>query len=167
MIHTIDDFAAAWTWEAGETQKLFDRLTDGSLAQAVNSDGRTIGRLAWHIAQTIPEMMARTGLHVTGIGEHDPVPAHAAEISSAYRAAAASLLHEIKTQWTDATLTHSDDMYGMQWPRSQTLWALIGHQTHHRGQLTVLMRQADLVVPGIYGPAREEWEAMGTDAPTI
>ena len=68
MIHTIDDFAAAWTWEAGETQKLFDRLTDGSLAQAVNNDGRTIGRLAWHIAQTIPEMMARTGLHVTGIG---------------------------------------------------------------------------------------------------
>jgi uncharacterized damage-inducible protein DinB len=29
-----------------------------------------------------------------------------------------------------------------------------------RGQLTVLMRQADLKVPGVYGPSKEEWEAM-------
>jgi uncharacterized damage-inducible protein DinB len=26
--------------------------------------------------------------------------------------------------------------------------------------MTVLMRQAGLVVPGVYGPAREEWAAM-------
>ena len=30
-----------------------------------------------------------------------------------------------------------------------------------RGQMTVLMRQAVLAVPGIYGPAEEEWAAMG------
>ncbi len=29
-----------------------------------------------------------------------------------------------------------------------------------RGQMTVLMRQAVLAVPGIYGPAEEEWAAM-------
>ena len=46
------------------------------------SDGRTIGRLAWHIAQTVPEMMSKTGLQVAGMGEHDPVPASAAAIAA-------------------------------------------------------------------------------------
>jgi hypothetical protein len=27
--------------------------------------------------------------------------------------------------------------------------------------MTVLMRQAGLVVPGVYGPAREEWAVYG------
>jgi uncharacterized damage-inducible protein DinB len=55
-------------------------------------------------------------------------------------------------------------MYGDKWKRGQTLHALILHQAHHRGQMTVLMRQAGLPVPGIYGPSREEWEAFGMPA---
>jgi uncharacterized damage-inducible protein DinB len=39
-----------------------------------------------------------------------------------------------------------------------------GHQAHHRGQMTVLMRQAGLTVPGVYGPAREERAQWGTPA---
>jgi uncharacterized damage-inducible protein DinB len=31
------------------------------------------------------------------------------------------------------------------------------HEIHHRAQMTVLMRQAGLKVPGLYGPAKEEW----------
>ena len=61
----------------------------------------------------------------------------------------------------DATLEVVDYMYGEQWPRGLTLYALILHQTHHRAQMTVLMRQAGLVVPGVYGPNREETEKMG------
>ncbi len=52
-------------------------------------------------------------------------------------------------------------MYGQEWKNSFSLWALVTHQIHHRGQMTVLMRQAGLKVPGLYGPAKEEWEAMG------
>lgn len=43
-------------------------------------------------------------------------------------------------------------MYGEIWARGLTLFYLITHQAHHRGQMTVLMRQAGLPVPGIYGP---------------
>ena len=43
------------------------------------------------------------------------------------------------------------------------LSSLIRHQAHHRGQMTVLMRQAGLPVPGVYGPAREEWKAYGQE----
>jgi uncharacterized damage-inducible protein DinB len=33
--------------------------------------------------------------------------------------------------------------------------------------MTVLMRQAGLAVPGVYGPAREEWAAYGMAAPEV
>jgi alanyl-tRNA synthetase len=62
------------------------------------------------------------------------------------------------------------------WGQTPLMWAasanrvaaldvLIKHQTHHRGQLTIGMRQAGLVTPGMYGPAKEEWTAMGVPAP--
>ena len=50
---------------------------------------------------------------------------------------------------------------------SLTLQILLFHQTHHRGQMTVLMRQAGLPVPGMYGPAKEDWAKYGMPTPTI
>ncbi|MCC6774415.1 MAG: DinB family protein [Gemmatimonadaceae bacterium] len=167
MYRAIDDFIATWNYEASSTQKLFEGLRDDVLMQAVDGHGRTIARLAWHIAQTIPEMMALAGLQVTGIGAHDPVPERAAPIAAAYKAATESLVEQVRRHWTDATLSQVDDMYGEQWTRGQTLAILVAHQAHHRGQLTVLMRQAGLPVPGIYGPAREEWGAMGMEPPPV
>jgi hypothetical protein len=38
-------------------------------------------------------------------------------------------------------------------------------KSRYRGQMTVLMRQAGLKVPVIYGPAREEWQEFGMAAP--
>ncbi len=86
-------------------------------------------------------------------------------IKTAYNAASASLAEEIKCNWKDETLSIEDDMYGQKWKRGITLGILITHQTHHRGQMTVLMRQAGLKVPGIYGPSYEEWAAMGMEPP--
>ena len=73
--------------------------------------------------------------------------------------AARSLLQQVKSRWNDAALLTEDEMYGDKWPRGYTLMALVLHQTHHRAQMTVLMRQAGLKVPGVYGPAFEEWGA--------
>ena len=95
---------------------------------------------------------------------HDaPAPSSAADIAAAYSASSASLVQEIKDKWTDETLTETDDMYGEIWPRGITLAVLINHQAHHRGQVTVLMRQAGLSVPGVYGPSKEEWVAYGME----
>ena len=165
--HAITSFVQQWTWESESTHKTLDRLTDASLAQESHPGGRTIGRLAWHIAQTLPEMMGKAGLQLSGPSEHDAVPTTAKAIADAYRVASASLLEQLQMHWTDASLAVTDDMYGERWTRAQTLSALVGHQTHHRGQLTVPMRQAGLAVPGIYGPAKEEWAQMGMDVPEI
>lgn len=165
MYASLAAFHASWQYESESTQKLLDCLTDDSLSHELFPGGRTVGRLAWHIAQSVPEMLNRTGLAVAGAGEHDAVPTHAAEIAAAYRTAAASLREQLTTTWTDATLSETDDMYGESWPRGVTLDVLIKHQAHHRGQLTIGMRQAGLVIPGMYGPAKEEWTAMGMTAP--
>ena len=66
----------------------------------------------------------------------------------------------MKEQWTDETLAEIKDMYGEQWSIATVLGILTSHQTHHRGQMTVLMRQAGLRVPGVYGPSREEWASI-------
>src|SRR5262245_47090989 len=167
MITRINDFEYQWTQEFDKTQKILKHMTDRSLQQTVAPGSRTLGRLAWHVTTTIPEMKSRTGLNVKGPGEHAPVPTTVKAISEAYSEAALSLLDQVKTQWTDATLEATDEMYGQVWKRGFTLAALIFHQIHHRGQMTVLMRQAGLKVPGIYGPAREEWALWGQPEPEV
>ena len=87
-------------------------------------------------------------------------------IVAAYEAASQRLAEQV-AGWSDAALETEDEMYGERWARGRTLLALVAHQAHHRGQMTVLMRQAGLAVPGIYGPAREEWAAFGMPAPEV
>lgn len=168
MFRRLDDFASDWTTDAEVTLKLLDALSDESLPQAVTEGRRTLGRLAWHLAETIPEMMGHTaGIPgVEGPGAGLPTPASADEIRAAYRRAAHSLVPALRAAWTDEMLDEYIPMYGQQWKRGTTLSILIQHQAHHRGQMTVLMRQAGLRVPGVYGPSAEEWEAMGIPALT-
>ena len=111
-------------------------------------------------------MMERTGLKVAGPSHDSPPPASAGAIVAAYETASKAVADGV-AGWTDATLEVEDDMYGEKWPRGSTLQALVVHQAHHRGQMTVLMRQAGLKVPGVYGPAREEWTAYGMQPPAV
>jgi uncharacterized damage-inducible protein DinB len=167
MFRSITDFVHVWEPEIENTQKILKHITNASMTQAVNAEGRTLGRLAWHIATSIPEMMNRTGLHVGQPHHDDPVPATAKEIFQGYNQAAIALLDEVRANWTDESLEVVDDMYGDKWKRGFTLQVLVFHQIHHRGQMTVLMRQAGLRVPGVFGPAREDWAQMGMEPPEV
>ena len=167
MFRTIADFEERWKNNVGHTQAIFGPLTDASLSQQVAQDHRTLGRMAWHIAVSIPEMMARTGLTFEGITGESPMPEKAADIRKAYDEVALALLDQVKKKWTDADLKVEDEMYGEKWERGFTLYVLLVHEVHHRGQMTVLMRQAGLMVPGIFGPSMEEWEKWGMKAPKV
>ena len=166
MIRTIEDFITVWKQEADKTLKLFAGLSDASMPKAITEEHRNLGRLAWHVTTTISEMMERTGLHVDGPNPDAPVPASAAEIVKAYRTSSDSLVQALST-WDDATLARKDNMYGEEWSRAMTLQALLLHQTHHRGQMTVLMRQAGLPVVGMYGPTKEDWAKYGMPSPAV
>ena len=160
MFRTIEDFSNEWKFEVEATSRMLSQITDSSLDQAVWKEGRTLGRIAWHIALTTGEMLRHAGLKLDG-NDHDPLPATTAEIRERFTSDAAMLASELPKHWTDSMLNESVPMYGQQWKRGDVLTALIKHLVHHRGQMTVLMRQAGLTVPGVYGPAREEWSAIG------
>ena len=164
MLRTIEDFQKDWAYETEATLKVLNALTDESLGQKVTPTGRSLGFLAWHLTQTLGEMPGRTGLKIDAPAHEAEVPTSAKEIAAAYEKAANSVSEEVSKNWTDETLFQTDDMYGETWPRGITLFLLITHQAHHRGQMTVLMRQAGLTVPGVYGPSKEEWEAHGIPA---
>lgn len=155
MFRTIGDFREVWDEESAATLKIFRALTDESLKQAVRPGGRTIGRLAWHTTMSLREMMDEAKLPIGSRGE-DPQPP-LAEIIKAYEVSSKALMDAVAKKWTDAMLLEKIPMYGEEWTRGKVLGVLVLHQTHHRGQMTVLMRQAGLVVPGVYGPAYEEW----------
>lgn len=167
MFRKLDDFYKNWKYESEATVKIFNALTDESLGQAVNEEHRSLARLAAHITQTIPEMLARNGLKIEGPEYDSTQPATVSALVAGFEKASASLIDQIKSGWTDETLLVEDDMYGEMWARGFTLTALIMHQAHHRGQMTVLMRQAGLKVPGVYGPSLEEWEVYGAPAPAV
>ena len=84
MFRRVGDFQKAWEQERDATLKVLQALSDASLAQAVTKDDRTLGRLAWHLATTLGEMMERTGLSVGGPSHESPPPASAAAIVAAY-----------------------------------------------------------------------------------
>ena len=165
MFTSIKDFEASWKSESKFTQSVIDVLTDASLSQAVNNDHRTIGRMAWHICETIPEMMGQLGLSFDEFNSE--VPKDVKTISKTYAKYSKALLDQIVSGWSDETLQQEDNLYGEIWKRGNTLLIFIKHEIHHRGQITVLMRQAGIVVPSIYGPAKEGWKEYGAEPPVI
>ncbi len=165
MFRRLDDFLETYEHLSASTGKTLAALTDASLSQSVGAGHRTLGHIAWHIVVTVPEMMNRTGLGLSAVDHGSPPPTTAREIVAAHQRVSAELSERLKASWSDATLLETDDMYGTPWPRGMTLAALVNHEVHHRGQMTVLMRQAGLRVPGVFGPSREEWAQFGAQAP--
>jgi uncharacterized damage-inducible protein DinB len=167
MYTSIAEFIEEWNQEAASTQKILDALTDASLEQKVSPEDRTLGALAWHIVSSTPGMLIEFGITVEELKDPTAVPSSAREIAETFRRVSVDTSDAVKKQWTDQSLSEMKNVFGMEMPKAVTLSLLIKHIIHHRGQMTVLMRQAGLKVPGVYGPAREEWSQMGMDAPTI
>lgn len=163
LLKTIDDFLTAWKHESASTLKVFSNLTDESLNQKVMNDGRSLGFIAWHITQTIGEMMSKAGLSFDEFDEHALMPTKAEKIYSEYVRLSDLMSSQVEKEWNDVMLEDDLNMYGQTWKRADVLLSLITHQTHHRGQITILMRQAGLKVPGVYGPSKEEWITYGME----
>ncbi len=161
MIRTLEDFYKEWAYESNSTLKLFALIDDKKFHEQIHPRVRSLSRLAFHITHTVGEMMERTGIKVDGFSEEDDLYWSKKELIAAYQQFSASLVDQLKKTWTDADLEKKDNMYGEEWHRGTTLNVLIKHQAHHRGELVVVMRMLGMPVIGVYGPASEEWVAMG------
>jgi len=164
MYRRMADFSKDYKSLTEGTGRIFGALTNDNVHKAIPGYNRTLGQVAWHIVATIPEMMNRTGLGMSAIDHESMPPDTAADIVTAYQKASTELSDSLKS-WSDETLEKTDDLYGETWQRGATLAILIRHEVHHVGQMTVLLRQAGSVVPGIYGPAKEEWQKYGMPEP--
>ena len=163
MYYKISDFLDNWKYESESTVKALSNLSDESLTKKFNNEIRTAGKLAWHIVTSVGEMAHRTGLTFKTVDDNLPIPSTAKEILDEYKRTSDYMVKEISEKWSDETLQLEDDMYSEKWARGKTLGILVTHQTHHRAQLTVVMRLAGLKVPGVYGPAKEEWAGYGME----
>jgi uncharacterized damage-inducible protein DinB len=161
MFRKIEDFLENWQNETVATLKLYKHITDEALHQQVNDSNRDILALLRHINYTVTELPNTAGLPIM---INETILNSMEEIILHYEKDAKQLATVIKESWRDESLTEEIPMYGSSWTKGTTLLILIMHQTHHRGQLTILMRQAGLMVSGIYGPTKEGWAAMGMEA---
>ncbi|MEK4029319.1 DinB family protein [Pseudobacillus sp. FSL P4-0506] len=167
MFQTLNSFFKVWDVEAGATQKILNQLTDESLLQKVTSKNWTLGRIAWHTVTAIGVIASRTDLSFDSPNQDYPVPTSAKFISDSYRQASSALSQAVKKQWNDKSLGEIQEFFGQRMSNSDLLFFMIQHQIHHRGQMTILMRQAGLTVPGLYGPSKEEWAVIGMDTPKM
>jgi uncharacterized damage-inducible protein DinB len=160
MFTSTNDFLREWKQEAATTQKVFDALTDASLKQEAGPDLYTIGSVAWHVTGAAYYFLAQVGVTFEAPDLQKPAPASASEIAETYKLVSTRLADAVSEQVSAEKLNEPISLFGMDMPFQGVLRLLIQHQAHHRGQLTVLMRQAGLQVPGVYGPSKEETEAM-------
>jgi uncharacterized damage-inducible protein DinB len=165
MYRTIEDFVEAYESLSKGTLGLFEQLEDKYLDQSVGDGFRSLRQLCWHIVATVPEMMKLTGLPLSAVDPESPPPEKTAEIVDGYKKVTSELIEAVKANWNDESLEEVDEMYGQKWKRGFSLAALVHHEIHHRGQITVLLRQAGCKVPGLYGPSKEEWSQYGMEEP--
>ena len=163
MFRKIADLTASLRYEGDATLSVFRSIPDELSRTAVAEGHRNLKRIAWHLTETLHEMPASTGLSVSEAGA---MPATMAEVADTYERLLGELAAAIAAKGDD-WLAEERDMYGEKWKNGFTVLALVLHQAHHRGQMTVLMRQAGLAVRGVYGPAKEGWAAMGMNPPEV
>ncbi|WHY87119.1 DinB family protein [Neobacillus novalis] len=167
MYVTIADFIREWNWEATLTQKVLEGLTDDSLKQKVYPEGRTLGRIVWHFTTNIPEYLAHFGLKVDEVENVENVPTSAKEIAETFKNISSYAVKAIEQQWADESLKELRTAFGREETNAQILMGLIKHIIHHRGQVTILMRQAGIKPFGVYGPPKEDWIHLGVENPPL
>ena len=159
MYKAADEFLGQYGYESNTTTNVLKALTDASLSQAKAEGHSTLGEIAWHIATAPAYMLGEVGFDMPKFDWETPKDLTVAKLVETYT----GLSEKIKVQ---AAAKSPEDLatgyrvWDMDWTTASMLGALISHEIHHRGQMSVLMRQAGLVVPSIYGPNHEQTQEM-------
>jgi uncharacterized damage-inducible protein DinB len=160
MYISVAEFVEDWGRESASSLKVMRGLTDASLSQRSDPEANTLGKIAWHMVVMIGASGAAAGLQVVAPQRGTEPPASASRIADTFETAASTMGEQASKKLTDGQLASEISLWGRTMTIASVLQGLIRHQIHHRGQMTVLMREAGLTVPSVYGPAREETAAI-------
>ena len=160
MYTSVAEFVQDWTRESGISLKVHRALSDASLSTKADAEANSLGQIAWHMVVMIGLTGSQLGLEVNAPARGTPAPAAAEKIADAYETAARSLAEQAGSRLADSQLGTEVSYFGRTLPMAFVMQSLVRHQVHHRGQMTILLRLAGAVPPGVYGPSREEAAAL-------
>lgn len=164
----IESFVRTWEFEASQTLKLLKSLSATSYEYRPDPKGRSLGEMAWHLAEVEAFMTSGTEtgkLDPTnkppGIERPKTIEALAPGYERIHRDAVARVA-KLKDEDLERTVTFLD---GRQVKIGDVLrFAVLHHTIHHRGELVLLCRMSGGVPFGLYGPTREDTESMRAKA---
>ena len=160
---SIEELIQELDRETGTTRRVLERVDGDQLEWRPNPRSLSLGQLAMHVA-TLPMAIAQLStLDRFDVGAPIPRPG-ATSVAELLRVLDESVAGARATLagMTDAQLaTPWRMMIGEQevgaMPRGILLRSvLFNHWYHHRGQLSVYLRETGSLVPSIYGPSADE-----------
>lgn len=159
----IDGMLQELDQEAQTTRRVLERVPDDRLSWRPHKKARTLGELAFHVA-TVPGNVAEV------VAAESPVqapqftetsPQKAADLVPALEESIAKAkkllggMDEAKLQATWRMMQGERELLAI--PRVAMLRSvMLNHWYHHRGQLSVYLRELDVPIPSIYGPSADE-----------
>ena len=159
----VDSILTEFDRETATTRRVLERVPADKLAWQPHPKSMSLGQLALHIAQTpgvIAGFVSEPTLALTG-GFRQAAATSTQEVLSALDASVARV-KQIVGHMDDATAMSAWTLTAggktlMSVPRIGVIRSLmLNHWYHHRGQLSVYLRQLDIPVPSIYGPSADE-----------
>jgi uncharacterized damage-inducible protein DinB len=157
-------FLEAWDWESRRTIEVLESLAPSQYDFRPDPKGRSLGELAWHLAESeaymthaIEQGRFEFGVRPPGIERPRTIEA----LAPGYRRIHEEAVARVK-KLTDADLRRTMKFLdGSDMPVGIVLFGpLFKHVIHHRGQLMMMNRMAGGSSPVVYGPTREQTEAM-------
>jgi uncharacterized damage-inducible protein DinB len=150
--------------EARTTRRVLERVPDNRLGWRPHEKARTLGQLALHIAMvpgSVAEFVASPSPAQAPQFGPDPSPSCSSDLMPALDQSIAKA-KKVLGGMDDATLTATwrlmngeRELFAV--PRAAMLRSImLNHWYHHRGQLTVYLRQLGVPLPSIYGPTADE-----------
>jgi uncharacterized damage-inducible protein DinB len=167
-MNELETFLKTWNREAESTLKVLRALPPTQYDFRPDATGRSLGELAWHLAEGDAYMTQWIDTGKFEMGNKPPnierprtVEALAPGFELVHKDAVARI-EKLKPEDLDRTLPFFN---GQQTPIRSILWDMVvAHAIHHRGQLSLMCRLAGGKCPGLYGPNREEMAAMRANA---
>jgi len=164
MPDELATFLGFWNYEASKTADLLLTLPAGQYDFRPDLQARSLGELAWHLAELeayttwgIGRNQFQLGLRPPGIERPRSIEALAPGYERIH-AEAVERVRKLTPADLDRKLRH---FTGDEASIRELLWgAILFHMIHHRGQLSILCRLAGGTVPELYGPNREQMATL-------
>jgi len=156
MYRNLNDFIQEWEKNCTGTLAIFESITDEKKHAAIVEGHSSLESLSWHLTTAPAYFMGQVGLALDVELNPKNTPSTIGEIISTYKAASENVVKAAKENLSDEKLLTEVNSHGHLTPIGAMLRLMVDHQTHHRAQMQVLLRQAGLPVPGVMGPTKED-----------